>query len=88
MLKRVEIENFHGFKDKIVFDFSKTKNYSYSRNLVKNKVVKNSVVFGKNGSGKSSLCLGLIDITLHLLDRQKTNALRSPYMYIGNDDHE
>ena len=88
MLKRVEIENFHGFKEKIVLDFSKTKNYSYSKNLVKNKIVKNSVVFGKNGTGKSSLCLGLIDITLHLLDRQKNNALRPLYTYIGNDNQE
>lgn len=86
MLKRVEIENFHGFKDRIVFDFYNTKNYSYSQHLLKNKMVKNSIVFGKNGSGKSSLCLGLIDITLHLLDRQKDKALKPLYTYLGNNN--
>lgn len=88
MLKRVEIENYHGFKDKIVLNFSETKNYSYAKNLIKNQLVKNSVVYGKNGSGKSSLCLAIMDITLHLLDKQRDSALTQIYTFLGSSQKE
>lgn len=88
MLKLFEVENYHGFNKKITLDFSVTKNYSYAKNLVKNKTVKNSTVFGKNGSGKSSLCLALMDITLHLLDKQKDKAINSIYTFIGSNQTE
>ena len=85
MLKLFEVENYHGFKDKITLDFSATKNYSYAKKLVKNKTVKNCTVFGRNGSGKSSLCLAIMDITLHLLDKQKDKAMNSIYTNIGSN---
>ena len=86
MLKRIEITNYHGFQNPVILDFSGTKNYSYSKELIKNGLVKNSIVFGRNGSGKSSLCLAVMDITLHLLDRQKDRALQHPYSFVGNND--
>ena len=86
MLKRIEITNYHGFQNPVILDFSGTKNYSYSKDLIKNGLVKNSIVFGRNGSGKSSLCLAVMDITLHLLDRQKDRALQHPYSFVGNND--
>lgn len=88
MLKRFEVENYHGFKDRIVMDFTGTKSYSYSKELIKNKLVKNSTVFGENGSGKSSLCLALMDITLHLLDKEKIAALSQIYTYLGNESKQ
>ena len=86
MLKRIEITNYHGFQNPVILDFSGAKNYSYSKELIKNGLVKNSIVFGRNGSGKSSLCLAVMDITLHLLDRQKDRALQHPYSFVGNQD--
>lgn len=88
MLKRLEVQNFYGFENKVILDFSGTKNYSYSNNLIKNKLVKNSVVFGKNGSGKSSLCKALMDITLHLLDKQKDKAITPHYTNCGTNDNK
>ena len=88
MLKRLEVQNFYGFENKVILDFSGTKNYSYSKNLIKNKLVKNSVVFGKNGSGKSSLCKALMDITLHLLDKQKDKAITPHYTNCGTNDNK
>ena len=88
MLKRFEVENYHGFAGKIVMDFSETKSYSYATGLIKNKLVKNSTVFGKNGSGKSSLCIAIMDITLHLLDREKGAAVNQIYTYLGNESRE
>ena len=88
MLKKLEIENYHGFKEKVILDFSDTKKYRYAKSLIKKGLVKNSVVFGKNGSGKSSLCFAIMDITLHLVDKQKDKALNPLYTNIGNDSNE
>ena len=86
-LKRLSIANYHGFKNEITLDFSATKDYSYNVDLVQNKVVKNALIYGKNGSGKSSLCKAIMDITLHLLDKEKDSSTPPhTYFYIGNEE--
>lgn len=87
ILKKLSISNYHGFKDEITFDFSATKDYGYNSELVQNRIVRNALVYGKNGSGKSSLCKGIMDITLHLLDKEKDNSTPPhTYFYIGNEE--
>ena len=85
MLKRFEVENYKGFKDCMVWDLSQTKSYSFCRPLTRKHISKNSIVYGKNASGKTSLCAAVVDITTHLLDVEKD--LTPPHMltYIGND---
>lgn len=67
-----------------MWDLSQTKDYSYSKELVNNKIARKALIFGKNGSGKSSLCTAVMDITAHLLDVEKDNI--PPYIYtnVGN----
>jgi len=86
MLKRFEVENYKGFKDSIVWDLSQTKEYRNSQNLVRKHISKNSIVYGNNAAGKTSLCAALVDITTHLLDVEKD--LTPPHMltYIGNNN--
>ena len=86
MLKKFQIENYRGFKDSLVWDLSDTRDYSYKNELVENKIIKKSVVFGKNGSGKSSLCTAIVDITSHLLETQKADIPQHIYTYVGNND--
>lgn len=85
MLKIFQVENYKGFKHQLVWDLSQTKDYAYCKDLVNNKIVKKALIFGKNGSGKSSLCTAVMDITAHLLDVEKDNV--PPYIYtnIRND---
>lgn len=85
MLKKFEVKNYRGFNDTITWDLSDTKDYSFKKGLVENKIVKKAVVFGANGSGKSSLCTALVDITAHLLDAEKDNIPNHIYTYVGND---
>lgn len=85
MLKRFEVSNYKGFKDNMVWDLSRTKSYSDKKELVKNKISKNSIVFGKNASGKTSLCSAIMDITYHLLDVEKDRTPDYMYSYIGNE---
>lgn len=85
MLKKFQVENYRGFKGSLSWDLSDTRDYGFRKNLVDNKIAKKSVVFGKNGSGKSSLCTAVVDITAHLLDAEKDNILPHLFTYVGNE---
>lgn len=87
MLKKFQVENYRGFKDALLWDLSDTRDYGFRKNLVENKIAKKSVVFGKNGSGKSSLCTAVVDITAHLLDAEKDNVPGHLYTYVGNEEN-
>ena len=50
MLKRFEVENFKGFKDRLVFDLS-AREYAFNKNLVVNGIVNKGIIYGKNGIG-------------------------------------
>lgn len=88
MLKRFEVENYKGFKNRMVWDLSQTKSYSFCKPLTRNHISKNCIVYGKNASGKTSLCTAVMDITTHLLDAEKDLTLPHMYTYIGNDSDE
>lgn len=86
MLKKFQVKNYKGFKDTLSWDLSDTRDYSFRKNLVENKIAKKTVVFGKNGSGKSSLCTAVVDITAHLLDAEKDDLPPHLYTYVGNKE--
>lgn len=73
MLKRFEVENFKGFKDKLVFDLT-ARDFKFNNHLVNNGIINKAIVYGKNGVGKSSLGLALFDIIIHLTDKQRMNS--------------
>lgn len=85
MLKKFQVENYRGFKGTLLWDLSDTRDYGFRKNLVENRIAKKSVIFGKNGSGKSSLCTAVVDITAHLLDAEKDDIPSHLYTYVGND---
>ncbi len=74
MLYKFSVKNFKGFDKTLVLDFS-ANNYSFNQNLIKNGLVNKAILYGKNGIGKSSLGIALFDITDHLTDKQKMNAI-------------
>ena len=86
MLKIFQVENYRGFKNTLLWDLSDTRDYGFRKKLVDNKIVKKSVVFGRNGSGKSSLCTAVVDITAHLLDAERDDVSQHLYTYVGNED--
>ena len=86
MLKKFQVKNYKGFKDTLSWALSDTRDYSFRKNLVENKIAKKTVVFGKNGSGKSSLCTAVVDITAHLLDAEKDDLPPHLYTYVGNKE--
>lgn len=70
MLRHFEVQNFKGFKNKLVFDLN-ARDYAFNRELVQNGIVNKAIVYGKNGIGKSSLGIALFDITSHLTDKEQ-----------------
>ena len=70
MLKRFEVENFKGFKDRLIFDLQ-SREYAFNKNLVINGIVNKGIIYGKNGIGKSNLGIAIFDIVLHLTDKER-----------------
>ena len=70
MLHKFSVENFKNFEKKLELDFTAGK-YAFNESSVKNNIIKNAVVYGINGSGKSNLIYAIMDITTHLTDFQK-----------------
>ena len=68
MLRKITVKNFKCFDD-LTFDLS-AADYSYNPALVKDGIVNKSLVYGKNGTGKTSLGLAVFDVVLHLTDKQ------------------
>lgn len=71
MLTKFAVTNYRGFKEKIEWDLSKPSNYSFNLNAIKNDIVKNGIIYGRNGAGKSNFGLAIFDIANHLSHKWK-----------------
>lgn len=69
MLKSFEVENFRGFQSRLKLDM-KAGRYDFNPEVESHGLVKNAIVYGPNGIGKSALGLALFDIILHLTDKR------------------
>ena len=75
MLAKFEVENFKSFKDKLVFELDKTKNYEFNPEYIKNGISTKNLIYGMNGSGKSNLGLAIFDIIKHVTTKNFPNNL-------------
>ena len=80
MLIEFKVEGFKNFEKELVFDLSKTRNYNFNENAIKDGIVKIGLIYGINGSGKSNLGLAIFDIILHLTDKEKIINLYDYYL--------
>jgi len=69
MLKRFSVSNYRKFKDILEFDLS-SSNYDFNKDCVKDHLVKMALIYGENGTGKSTLGWALFDLISHLTDHQ------------------
>ena len=86
MLIEFKVEGFKNFEKELVFDLSKTRNYNFNENAIKDGIVKTGLIYGINGSGKSNLGLAIFDIILHLTDKEKTINLYDYYLNLTNSN--
>lgn len=85
MIYKFEVEGFKGFSDKLVFDLTHRKNYEFNQECIVDGVVKKSLVYGKNGIGKSNLGLALFDIVAHLTEFNINDGMYNNYINAIND---
>lgn len=86
MLKKIRVKNFKCFKD-LTFDLT-ASDYSFNQELVKDGIVNKALIYGKNGSGKTSLGLAIFDIVQHLTDKQKLSEKFLEYYSNLNESKE
>ena len=77
MLIEFRVENFKNFKEELIFKLDDVKNYEFSIQAIKDGVVKDSLVYGVNGSGKSNLGLAIFDISANITDKEKNRNYSS-----------
>ncbi len=84
MLKKFAVTNFKGFRDRIELDLSKHRNYSFSEFAIKNGIIKDGIIYGPNGCGKSNLGFAIFDIVNHLSSKMKAPEHYVTAIYAGN----
>lgn len=84
MIYMIEVEGFKGFEGKVTFDLTQKKNYEFNQECISNGVVKKSIVYGKNGIGKTNLGLALFDIVSHLTDFNINKSMYMNYINANN----
>lgn len=86
MLKKFSVKNFKGFENELVFDLSKTNDYQFNKQCINNGISKNSLIYGKNGSGKSNLGFALFDIVMTITDKSREMFVEyNNYKNLNND---
>ncbi|MDD4012096.1 MAG: AAA family ATPase [Sphaerochaetaceae bacterium] len=71
MLTRFAVTNYRGFLKTIVLDLSNPKNYEFNASAIQDGVIKNAIIYGANGCGKTNLSLAIFDIVNHLSQKWK-----------------
>lgn len=87
MLKKFAVTNYRGFANRIELDLSNPNNYSFNQFAICNGTVKNGIIYGPNGVGKSNIGLALFDIEYHLAPLKAKKAdYYNNYIYAGDTD--
>ncbi len=79
MLKRFEVQGYKNFKEKLVMDFSDIRDYQFNPQCIRNNLLNNAIIYGKNGVGKTNLGSAILDIKRSFVRniRQEENFLNA-----------
>ena len=83
MLVRFAVKNYRGFSQRLEWNLSNPSNYEYNNYAIKDGVIKNAIVYGPNGSGKTNLGMALFDIVNHLTQKFKKAGYYNNFVYAG-----
>lgn len=85
MLTKFSVTNFKSFNEEFSLDLTDTNGYTFNKSSIKNGIVNNGIVYGKNGVGKSNLGLAIFDIISHLTDNGTSEKLYKNYINAENE---
>lgn len=83
MLTKFAVKNYRGFADRIEWELSHPGKYDFNTYAIKDDVIKNGIIYGPNGCGKSNFALALFDIENHLSQKWKKQDYYFNYVYAG-----
>jgi len=86
MLAKFAVTNYRGFAQRIEWDLTKPANYGFNTYAVRNGIVKNGIIYGPNGSGKTNFSLAIFDIENHLSPKWKKFDYYANFVYGGKAD--
>lgn len=86
MLTKFAVTNYRGFKDRIVWDLTNHSNYSFNQFAIKDGIIKNGIIYGPNGCGKTNFGLAIFDIENHLSQKMKKSDYYDNFVYAGNEN--
>jgi len=86
MLTRFAVTNYRGFAEKLVFDLFNPGKYDFNAHAIRNGAVKDAIIYGSNGSGKSNLGFAIFDIVHHLTLKTKQADYGRNFSYAGAKD--
>ena len=86
MLQKFAVTNYRGFEKRIELDLTKTRDYEFNTFAIKDKIIKNGIIYGPNGSGKSNLGLAIFDIVNHLTQKWKKPDYYENFAFAGAKD--
>jgi AAA15 family ATPase/GTPase len=72
------VSNFKGFRDTITLDLT-ASNYEFNPECIREGYADKALIYGYNGVGKSNLGLAIMDIIIHLTDKEKVELLTKNY---------
>ena len=84
MLVKFAVKNFRGFPERLEWDLSHPSNYGFNSFAVRDGVVHNGIIYGKNGSGKTALSLAVFDIVNHLTQKHRLHGYYDHFASVGN----
>lgn len=83
MLIYFEVQGFKNFEAPISLDFA-AGDYKFNEKCVRNDIVHNAIIYGKNSVGKTNFGLALFDIVSHLTSNNVTPGLYDNYITCSN----
>ena len=84
MLVKFSVENYRGFSKKIEWSLNNPSDYDFNQDVIKNGVIKNGIIYGPNGSGKTNFGLAIFDLVHHLTQKEKAKDYLFNFAYAGN----
>ena len=84
MLLRFSVEGYRGFSDKLTFDLTKTRDYTYNTKAINSRVVKDALVYGRNGMGKTNLGKAMLDARYNVA--RETLGFRADSAFLNADE--
>ena len=86
MLKKFCVKNFKNFNDNFCIDLSDVHDYKFNTQCIRNELLNKVIVYGKNAVGKTNLGFALFDLTTHLIDGHRIEAVYQDYLNADSDE--